>query len=272
VGLPSLGGLEPSFTADGVPGLLSKKGFEIAWTTYQQFIMKKLANLVAGEGIDIHNPRAIAIQYARDPMNASLFNHASMVHNNHFFFQGLSTRPIPLEHEKALQAKLVAQFGSVENLRTSFIESAAGMFGPGFTWLVWNPSTRQQGTGGFKILNTYGAGTPYGEAGHRRQETDMSNSSSTPSYGQMGAYSKSGQKDGGLAPGAARLYPLMCVNTWQHVYLYEYGVEGKREFLNRWWDVIDWSVVQRTLKAVEGTMAKSGNAARGSGARKFLER
>jgi superoxide dismutase len=49
-------------------------------------------------------------------------------------------------------------------------------------------------------------------------------------------------------------------------------VEGKREFLNRWWDVIDWSVVQRTLKAVEGTMAKSGNAARGSGARKFLER
>ena len=39
------------------------------------------------------HPKEIALAYARDGSNASLFNHASMAHNNHHFFEALVTHP-----------------------------------------------------------------------------------------------------------------------------------------------------------------------------------
>ena len=33
----------------------------------------------------------------------------------------------------------------------------------------------------------------------------------------------------------------MCVNTWEHVYIFDYGVAGKRNYLVKWWDTIDWA-------------------------------
>jgi Fe-Mn family superoxide dismutase len=228
-------------------------------------MMTKVRNLVAGEAIDPLQVRAIAIQYARDPLNASLFNHASMAHNNHFFFQGLSTNHLPLEHVKDMRDKITTQFGSLDNFRISFIESAAGMFGPGYTWLVWDPTGRGH-MGSFKILNTYAAGTPYGEAGHRRQEQDMA----TGNLGSMGPYSGSGKKDASIAPGSTRLTPLMCVSTWQHVYLHDYGVAGKREFLNNWWDVLDWYVVANNYKGAMASSGDSSTTTAGAGARRFV--
>ena len=48
-----------------------------------------------------------------------------------------------------------------------------------------------------------------------------------------------------MAPGAVMLEPMLCVNTWQHVWLHDYGFGGKREYLERWWDSVDWDVVER---------------------------
>jgi Fe-Mn family superoxide dismutase len=33
------------------------------------------------------------------------------------------------------------------------------------------------------------------------------------------------------------------VNTWEHVWLQQYGIKGKRQFLEAWWDKIDWDIV-----------------------------
>ena len=57
-----------------------------------------------------------------------------------------------------------------------------------------------------------------------------------------------------LAPGGLDLTPVLCVNTWEHVYLVDYGVGaydpstgtkvgGKRAFVEEWWNKIDWNVV-----------------------------
>ena len=35
----------------------------------------------------------------------------------------------------------------------------------------------------------------------------------------------------------------MCVNTWEHVYMYDYGVQAKRKYLEDWWRCIDWGIV-----------------------------
>jgi Fe-Mn family superoxide dismutase len=67
--------------------------------------------------------------------------------------------------------------------------------------------------------------------------------------GSMGAHSAAGKKDAQVSPGSSRLTPLMCVNTWEHVWMYDYGVGGKRDFLNSWWDVVDWHVVHQNYSA-----------------------
>jgi Fe-Mn family superoxide dismutase len=242
--IPSLGKYDEEFWTHGVPGLFSRMGFRMGWTQYEEVMMTKVRNLVAGEAIDVSNLRGIAIQYARDPLNASLFNHASQAHNNHFFYGGLSTNATPLREFEDMKNRLEKQFGSIDNFRISFVESAAGMFGPGYTWLVWDPTGKEH-AGAFKILNTYSAGTPYGEVGHRRQGMDMA----TNNVGAMGQYSAAGRKDGQVAPGSTRLFPLLCVSTWQHVYLYDYGPGGKREYLNTWWDAINWAQAHEYYKA-----------------------
>ena len=55
----------------------------------------------------------------------------------------------------------------------------------------------------------------------------------------MGAWSKRQ-----LAPGGVELDVLMCVNTWEHCWLMDWGIGGKRGYLEAWWDSIDWGVVE----------------------------
>lgn len=229
-------------------------------------IVSKLNELVAGEVIENASVKDLTHQFARDPMNASIFNHASMAHNNHLFFQTLSSAPAPLSKVPQLQDSLTKAFGSIETLKMTMLDTAAAMFGPGFVWLVY--AKEPSGTGGsklgarqgsWKILNTYLAGTPYPEAGFRQQGIDMNNATPdsyqaymqsqhlqpTNSAGSFGPYSQVGRERAKLPPGGTSLMPVLCVNTWEHAYMYDYGLLGKREYLNDWWDCVDWGVVEQ---------------------------
>lgn len=246
-----------------MPGLFSNAGYRIGWTDYQRDIIDKLNQLVAGEPIENMTPKDLALSFARDPMNAALFNHASMAWNNHYFFDALSAKPLPLAKTPLLQASLLKTFGSLETLQTTFLDSAASMFGPGFVWLVWARSPDGIGRlhnrhGQWRVLNTYLAGTPFPEAGYRHQGIDMNtnNPSSYQSYldaqaqvpantaGFFGTHSASGRAEAKLPPGGTSVMPVLCVNTWEHVYLYDYGVKGKRKYLEAWWKAVDWGIVQ----------------------------
>lgn len=194
-------------------------------------------------------------------MAASLFNHASMAHNNHFFFNGLSVSPLELYKSPALQKSLIDTFGSIETLKMTMVDTAAAMFGPGFVWLVWardldSPTTNSSNRkGAWRILSTYLAGTPYPEAGYRQQGLDT-NTTDAPGYdrymnqqpvntlGAFGSFSRAGREQSKLPPGGTNIMPVLCVNTWEHVYLRDFGVNGKREYLEDWWNCIDWDVVE----------------------------
>ena len=223
-------------------------------------MVQKLNELVAGEPIENLKPKDLVIQFARDPMSASLFNHASMAHNNHYFFTSLSTSPQHLENVKGLKASLENTFGSIETLRTTMLDTAAAMFGPGFVWLVWvrdsasSPASLSK-SGSWRILTTYLAGTPYPEAGYRHQGLDMntSNAATFSAYraaepvntaGSFGPLSQSGKESAQIPPGGTKLMPVLCVNTWEHVYIYDFGLPGKRKYLADWWEAVDWSVVE----------------------------
>ena len=229
-------------------------------------MVDKLDDLTAGEPFENSQPKDLVLRFARDPLAASLFNHASMAHNNNFFFSGLSTSPLKLESVPNVEESLIDTFGSIETLKMTMLDTASAMFGPGFVWLVWardlnNPTSGQAGRhGAWRILSTYLAGTPYPEAGYRQQglDTNTSNASEYKGYmnqqpanavGSFGPFSAIGQKQSKLPPGGTNIMPVLCVNTWEHVWLRDYGMHGKRAFLSDWWKCIDWSVVEGNTPA-----------------------
>ena len=162
-----------------------------------------------------------------------------MAYNNHFFFGTLSPAPTALKNYSGLETSLKNDFGSIETLRKTMLSTADTMFGPGFVWLVATKTgnNRKQT---WRILTTYLAGTPYAEAGYRQQAKDMN---VVNTAGSFGAASPAGKRDATLPPGAASVEPVLCVNTWEHVYLRDFGVAGKQAYLQKWWDAINWSQV-----------------------------
>lgn len=178
-----------------------------------------------------------------------------MAHNNHFFFKNLTPNPNPMPSD--LRRDLERSFSSIETLRREFIATASAMFGPGFVWLV------QTSPSEFSILPTYLAGSPYPAAHWRRQDTDMN---TTGQHGTGGPWLKNTQVKGmpqkkdELPPGGVKLTPLLCLNTWEHVWLRDYGigaggVGGKKAFAEAWWEAVDWEAVvysTRLTKSGEG--------------------
>lgn len=204
------------------------------------------------------------IRYARQPKHAALFNYASMAHNNHFFFAGLRPTAKTGPVSQWFGSQIAKSFSSFESFRLSFIASANAMFGPGFTWLVArrDQSTPYDSNGHLAILNTYLAGSPYPQAHFRSQSEDMNTADTGVTAGEhpqtyalkQGGASGVGLhgirgfgagfgrvQKGYLAPGGQDLQVLMCVSTWEHVWLPDYGIGGKQAYLEKIWEHIDWA-------------------------------
>ena len=200
------------------------------------------------EGQDI---KSLVIELARDPTRAYAFNLASMAFNNHFFFRGINTNPDLVSTPPSdLAIQIKKDFNSMDTLRETFIATADAMFGPGFVWLV---QTNDSSLGGaLRILPTYIAGSPLSGAHYRRQSHDLNthNTGSVQKLNNVGAFgseskaSKLPQQP--VKPlGGTDVVPLLCVNTWEHAWLPDYGVKGKSAYLRAWWEKIDWDLVRQ---------------------------
>ncbi len=221
-------------------------------------------------------PKDILVGTARSAEDASIFNYASMAHNNHLFFQNLS--PTPVAMPETLKASLEASFGSIETLRREMTITAASMFGPGFVWLV---KTSHPGMStAFKVLATYGAGSPYPAAHWRLQGTDMNTAVGTRSneaiaagreYLSRSAYGAGKANDIGdkveHAPGGTNLLPVLCLNTWEHVWLWDFGFGvgsdggGKLAYAEKWWNAINWETVLKAANIQRRDMVAGGGVA-----------
>ena len=207
-----------------------------------------------------------------------------MAHNNTLFFRNLAPRPVALP--APLRRALDDAFGSVDTLRREMAAAARAMFGPGFVWLVktTGEGTTGRGRPALRVLATYLAGSPYPQAHWRRQSLDMntlggaSDAAQSPVRDwfakQQQAALDTGRRGGGAAaatppsplpplaqaparpvgdedrraPGGVDVVPLLCLNTWEHVWIRDYGwgedgQGGKADYVERWWNVIDWERV-----------------------------
>ena len=203
-----------------------------------------------------------------------------MTHNNHFFFKHLSPKPVAMPD--ALRVHLERSFGSIETLRQEMVYTAASMFVPGFVWLV---KTSQPALPvAFKVLATYAAGSPYPGAHWRRQEVDMATAAGATTdagidagrayldrtaygagkRGAPGAASVTKKVD--HAPGGTDLLPVLCINTWEHVWLWDYGFgvgapdRGKLGFAEKWWKHVNWDLVLKEANVQKHEMSANVGA------------
>ncbi|KAL7950765.1 Fe superoxide dismutase [Trichoderma barbatum] len=234
----------PHDYSEGVPNLMSPGGFALAWTDYMTVTVDKLNAMIAGTELESHDVKTILLMTAREPSQAPIFNHASMAHNNHFFFQGIAPNGTPMPDE--LRRELEASFSSIESLRLEFIVTASAMFGPGFVWLV------KAGPGDYRLLPTYLAGSPYPGAHWRMQSTDMNtvgnDGTARPFFRNQALGAR--RRGADLPPGGIELEPLLCLNTWEHAWLLDWGMGvggngGKAAYVDSWWKLIDWEKVHQ---------------------------
>lgn len=176
---------------------------------------------------------------------AYTWNLASMAFNNHFFFRGLSTSPDMTSSPSSELTRLINRsFTSLESLRETMLLTADAMFGPGFVWLVQTPDAKDQP---LKLLTTYIAGSPLAGAHNRQQSADLNTENADSYAGAFGAASRNRDAKPKKALGGVDVIPLLCVNTWEHVWLHDYGIGGKMRFLEAWWDRVDWAQVQQNV-------------------------
>lgn len=141
---------------------------------------------------------------------------------------------------------LEMSFSSIESLKEEFVHTAGAMFGPGFVWLVQTQAKQ------FRIVPTYLAGSPYPLAHWRSQNLDMNTEGAGGSARSQVDNQAYGRNNRGvnLPPGGIELKPVLCLNTWDHCWLMDYGVGqgrrgGKMAYVEAWWDRIDWQKVEQ---------------------------
>ncbi len=57
-----------------------------------------------------------------------------------------------------------------------------------------------------------------------------------------------GSYSGNLAHVGYSINPLFCVSLNEHAWMMDYGLWGKEEYLNRFWNVLDWERVTQTYE------------------------
>ena len=161
---------------------------------------------------------------------------------------------------KSLESDLRESFGSIATLKEQMLDTANSMFGPGFVWLVKRKNRSYAKSYSFAVMNTYIAGSPLKGAHHRLQSLDSSSrqmadfddlanahiANKTDPRSLQGLRSKNEIKRVQTPPGGIEVIPTLCVNTWEHVWLPDWGIKGKEKFLEAWWETIDWDTVKNT--------------------------
>jgi len=136
------------YAKDALAPVISAETMEFHYGKHHQTYVTNLNNLIPGTEFESMSLEDIIMK-----SSGGVFNNAAQVWNHTFYWNCLSPNGGG-EPSGALAAAINAKFGSVEEFKKQFAQSAATNFGSGWTWLVKNAD------GSVEIMNTSNAGTP----------------------------------------------------------------------------------------------------------------
>lgn len=136
---------------DALEPYIDAKTVEVHHTKHHQWYVDKLNSLIAGtefESMDLEN---IILK-----SSGAIFNNAAQVWNHSFYWECLWKNEMSeIEiNDLDIVKKIIEKWGSLENFKLEFSNSAVANFGSGWTWLVSNKD------GDLEIVNTSNAANP----------------------------------------------------------------------------------------------------------------
>ncbi len=139
------------YNKDSFGDFLSASTFDYHHGKHHQTYINNLNNLIKGTQFENAELYDIIKQ-----SNGGLFNNAAQVYNHDFYWDCITPSQSQISQE--LQSALQADFGGVDGFKEKFIQVATTLFGSGWCWLVFNPSTSK-----LEIIQTSNAQTPVSE-------------------------------------------------------------------------------------------------------------
>lgn len=136
------------YSMDALAPYISKETLEFHYGKHHQTYVTNLNNLIPNTEYANLSLEEIVKKAPAGP----IFNNAAQIWNHTFYWHSLA--PNQKAPEGALLKAIEAKFGSLDEFKQKFTQSAITLFGSGWTWLVQN----QQGE--LEIVNTLNAETP----------------------------------------------------------------------------------------------------------------
>lgn len=288
--LHSVADLKNVDVSQGIPGLYSAKGLSAAWTEVQAHSVKELNSAIQarsneGGNAELENlsvVNLVALSKAFSTFDSRIAYHAGQIYNNEFQMAGLLSESkgpnsfnkndsasrnddvkrveytesrnatidisttvqynsvadaLKGDEESMLHRLILRQFESEVSFRELFLTQAASTFSSGYTWLVHNNQDQK-----LYLMNTYGWGVP--PLFSTRELNSLRNMK------KDGGVVTSGGNIGTANDRLDSVIPLLNVSVWQHAYLHDYGVFGKRKYLENFWNSINWKHVENRYTAM----------------------
>ncbi len=136
------------YAKDALAPVISAETIEYHYGKHHQAYVTNLNNLILGTEFESLSLEAIILK-----SSGGVFNNAAQVWNHTFYWSCLSPTGGGAP-TGALAVAIDAKFGSFEDFKKAFTQSAVTNFGAGWTWLV------KSADGSLEIFNTANAGCP----------------------------------------------------------------------------------------------------------------
>ena len=137
------------YEMDALAPHMSRETLEFHYGKHHQTYVTNLNNLIKGTEYEALSLEEII----KKAPAGGLFNNAAQIWNHTFFWNSLSPKGGG-EPSGALADAIKAKWGSFDDFKKVFAQSAATNFGSGWTWLV------KKADGSVDIANTSNAATP----------------------------------------------------------------------------------------------------------------
>ncbi|ODV59628.1 mitochondrial 37S ribosomal protein mS42 [Ascoidea rubescens DSM 1968] len=229
---------------NGIPKLYSKRGFEIAWKDYQTFLTMNLSMLTAQTHYEFKTPLKIILTASKDSLDSEIFHYASQAFNNHFFFTQLLQDSNETTRSKNLPSRFFlkklkenSNFNSIEDLKSQIIQIAKNNLGNGWIYLIEDKN---------KSLNLYflnNDGTPFLKK--RFQNFNLSGPINIHQFQDYENLKISNTEN--HSSDFDHVLPVLSISLWDYSYLYDYGLNGREDYINSLWNLIDWSLIDSRL-------------------------
>ncbi|MBV8048250.1 MAG: superoxide dismutase [Fe] [Paludibacterium sp.] len=136
------------YALDALAPAISKETLEFHYGKHHQTYVTNLNNLI--KGTEFENA---SLEEIVKKSSGGIFNNAAQIWNHTFYWFGLSPNGGG-EPTGALADAIKAKWGSFDEFKKAFAQTAVGTFGSGWAWLVKNAD------GSLDLVSTSNAATP----------------------------------------------------------------------------------------------------------------